>query len=384
MAITININGLTLCHKGSGGISHNTLPNVCKTPPFGTPIPYENEAYSADLVKGTTSVSADGGNMIAIVGSQFARSVFDEPGAMGGIISGTNMAETDWISHSFDVFFEKKPACRLTDKLFMNHRNTVNMAGLCQNPLKENVLESKICDAICKCRNRVAREFRQKIKMFTEAPAIGLAQELLGRFLGVNSELPKTGDKVKTGPRQKCFAQQFNQSGQSDTWAGATPQDPCYLTEVPYIIDKSKLIQNRADGRSTFPGGPQAPASVKYAVRDVARHLGKGKIVIWDLVVLKNSALSARWKNIEQIIEIKFDGDILTKNQEEALKTKMSEKVRIINENKCHCDDKDEEEKEKALHKVENFLRQLNDSARKTFGTAPGGFGTPFPIPSLF
>lgn len=204
--------------------------------------------------------------MIAIVGSQFARSVFDEPGAMGGIISGTNMAETDWISHSFDVFFEKKPACRLTDKLFMNHRNTVNMSGLCQNPLKENVLESKICDAICKCRNRVAREFRQKIKMFTEAPAIGLAQELLGRFLGVNSELPKTGDKVKTG----------------------------------------ELIQEKSDGRSTFPGGPQSPASVKYAVREVARDLGKGEIVIWDLIVLRDPALDAEWDNIEQIIEIKF------------------------------------------------------------------------------
>ncbi|WP_258561787.1 DUF4150 domain-containing protein [Salmonella bongori] len=383
MAITININGLTLCHKGSGGISHNTLPDVCKTPPFGTPVPYENEAYSADLVKGTTSVSADSGNMIAIVGSQFARSVFDEPGAMGGIISGTNMAETDWISHSFDVFFEKKPACRLTDKLFMNHRNTVNMAGLCQNPLKENVLESKICDAICKCRNRVAREFRQKIKMFTEAPAIGLAQELLGRFLGVNSELPKTGDKVKTGPRQKCFAQQFNQSGQSDTWAGATPQDPCYLTEVPYKIKTGGLIQEKSDGRSTFPGGPQSPASVKYAVREVARVLGKGEVVIWDLIVLRNPALHAEWDNIEQIIEIKFHNDTLTDNQEIAKKTQMDEKIRIIDESECHCDDKDEEEKEKALHKVENLLRQLNDSARKTFGTAPGGFGTPFPIPLL-
>ncbi|HHW9081558.1 TPA: DUF4150 domain-containing protein [Salmonella enterica] len=383
MAITININGLTLCHKGSGGISHNTLPDVCKTPPFGTPVPYENEAYSADLVKGTTSVSADGGNMIAIVGSQFARSVFDEPGAMGGIISGTNMAETDWISHSFDVFFEKKPACRLTDKLFMNHRNTVNMAGLCQNPLKENVLESKICDAICKCRNRIAREFRQKIKMFTEAPAIGLAQELLGRFLGANSELPKTGDKIKTGPRQKCFAQQFNQSGQSDTWAGATPQDPCYLTEVPYKIKTGGLIQEKSDGRSTFPGGPQSPASVKYAVREVARDLGKGKVVIWDLIVLRNPALHAEWDNIEQIIEIKFHNDTLTDNQEIAKKTQMDEKIRIIDESECHCDDKDEEEKEKTLHKVENFIRQLNDSARKTFGTAPGGFGIPFPLPLL-
>ncbi|EMQ2088655.1 DUF4150 domain-containing protein, partial [Salmonella enterica subsp. enterica] len=77
--ITININGLTLCHKGSGGVSHNTMPDVCKTPSHGTPVPYENEAYSSDLVKGTVSVFADGGNMIANMGSQFARSVLDEP-----------------------------------------------------------------------------------------------------------------------------------------------------------------------------------------------------------------------------------------------------------------------------------------------------------------
>nr|VUD26269.1 Putative transmembrane protein [Salmonella sp. NCTC 7297] len=82
--ITININGLTLCHKGSGGVSHNTMPDVCKTPPFGVPVAYENEAYSSDLVKGTTSIFADGGNMIANMGSQFARSVLDEAGSMGG------------------------------------------------------------------------------------------------------------------------------------------------------------------------------------------------------------------------------------------------------------------------------------------------------------
>lgn len=145
--VTININGLTLCHKGSEGVSHNTLPDVCKTPTVGVPIAYENEAYSADLVKGTVSVSADGGNMIANMGSQFARSVFDEAGSMGGVNSGTNKAETEWISHSFDVFFEGKPACRLTDKLLMNHGNTVNMAGLMQKylpPLPELEDESYI------------------------------------------------------------------------------------------------------------------------------------------------------------------------------------------------------------------------------------------------
>ncbi|QMB01674.1 hypothetical protein HV012_12000 [Escherichia fergusonii] len=110
------------------------------------------------------------------------------------------------------------------------------------------------------------------------------------------------------------------------------------------------------------------------------RNLSLGEVVIWDLIVLRNLALHAEWDNIEQIIEIKFHNDTLTDNQEIAKKTKMDDKIRIINESECHCDDKDEEEKEKARHKIENFIRQLNDSARKTFGTAPGGFCLPFPM----
>jgi len=155
MAITININGLSLCHRGSEGVSHNTLPDVCKTPDKGIPLPYQNEAYSRDLIKGSVSVFADGGNSVAKDGSQFAKSVFDEGGSMGGIVSGTQLAETDWISHSFDVFFEGKPACRLTDKLFMNHRNTVNMAGLKQRdlPKPDQDFFDEICQMACACWN---------------------------------------------------------------------------------------------------------------------------------------------------------------------------------------------------------------------------------------
>lgn len=64
----------------------------------------------------------------------------------------------------------------------MNHRNTVNMAGLCQNPLKENVLESKICDAICKCRNRIAREFRQKSKCSQRLQLLALPKNYWDAF----------------------------------------------------------------------------------------------------------------------------------------------------------------------------------------------------------
>ena len=156
MALTININGLTLCHRGSDGITHNTLPDVCKTPKKGIPLPYENEAYSKDIANGTVTVSADGGNMAAKLGCIFAKSVFDEGGSMGGIISGTFIAEADFITHSFDVFLEGSPACRLTDKMWMNHRNTVNMGGLTQAQLA--ALRKQIQDWICECQSEVSNK----------------------------------------------------------------------------------------------------------------------------------------------------------------------------------------------------------------------------------
>ena len=146
MSITININGLTLCHRGSGGETSNTLPDVCKTPSKAIPRPFSNKAYSKDLAQGTTTVFADGGNMIANFGSIFAKSSLDGGGSFGGILSGTFLAEAEFMTHSFDVFFESKPACRLTDKMWMNHKNTVNMAGLKQKKLKNKQLQDWVCE----------------------------------------------------------------------------------------------------------------------------------------------------------------------------------------------------------------------------------------------
>ena len=138
MPVTININNISLCHKGSNGISTATIPDVCKTPaPPGppVPIPYPNIAMSMDLMKGTKKVKADGGMMCAIDGSEFMKSTGDEPGVAGGVASSTFIKEATWITFSMDVKFEGKGACRLTDKMFHNHQNTVNMAGVIQSPL---------------------------------------------------------------------------------------------------------------------------------------------------------------------------------------------------------------------------------------------------------
>jgi hypothetical protein len=145
MPITINVNNLTLCHKGSNGFSTATIPDVCKTPSPGgpVPIPYPNIAMSMDLMKGTTTVKADGGMMCANYGSEFFKSTGDEPGVAGGVISNTYIKEATWITFSFDVKLQGKAACRLTDKMFHNHQNTVNMSGLaqCRIDLKGRELE---------------------------------------------------------------------------------------------------------------------------------------------------------------------------------------------------------------------------------------------------
>jgi len=142
MGLTVMVNpggaGLTLCHKGSIGITMATVPDVCKTPtPAGpVPIPYPNIAMSSDLVQGTTTVTADGGNMCANKPSMFVKSTGDEPGTAGGVKSGVFIKEATWIMYSMDVKLEGKNACRLSDKMWHNKQNTVNASGVRQAPLK--------------------------------------------------------------------------------------------------------------------------------------------------------------------------------------------------------------------------------------------------------
>jgi len=161
MPVTVKVNGAanSLVHKGSNGVSIATIPDVCKTPsPAGpVPIPYPNISQSATLDKGTTTVKADGGMMIAIKGSEFSLSNGDNAGVAGGVKSSTFMKESTWILYSFDVKMDGQGACRLTDKKFQNHENTVDLAGLFQRPLAvalgmdpdELAVADCLCEAFC-------------------------------------------------------------------------------------------------------------------------------------------------------------------------------------------------------------------------------------------
>jgi hypothetical protein len=164
MPVTVKVNGVanSLVHKGSNGVSIATIPDVCKTPSPGgpVPIPYPNISQSVTLANGTTTVKADGGMMIAIKGSEFSLSNGDNAGVAGGVKSSTFMKESTWILYSFDVKMDGANACRLTDKKFQNHENTADLAGVLQQPV--TALEEAMVEIAKKCHKKVEAENEER------------------------------------------------------------------------------------------------------------------------------------------------------------------------------------------------------------------------------
>ncbi|ABD55932.1 DUF4150 domain-containing protein [Jannaschia sp. CCS1] len=159
MTVTIRVNGLTITHRGSGGQHANSTPDVCRTPGKGRPVPYSITAVNPDIVKGTTTVSADGGNMIANRPSEFSTCTGDAPGSMNGVSSGTHLAQSNWITYSPNVYMEGQNVCRLTDKLFMNNYNA--MSG--QTGQIERVFDTgdPVLDALCEIFCEVREEWQE-------------------------------------------------------------------------------------------------------------------------------------------------------------------------------------------------------------------------------
>lgn len=129
MTVTIANGSLSIAHQGSNGIAAATVPDVCKTPTPGGPVPtpYPNVAMSSSLQGGTVTITADGGNSCAHKPSTYATSTGDEPGTVGGIKSNVIKGEAAWITYSMNVKFEGEGVCRLSDKMTNNKQNTVSL-----------------------------------------------------------------------------------------------------------------------------------------------------------------------------------------------------------------------------------------------------------------
>lgn len=236
MPVTININNLTLCHKGSNGISTATVPDICKTPSPGgpVPLPYPNIAKSDDLANGTTTVKADSGNMCANYGSEFSRSTGDEAGTAGGVKSGVFMKEATWITFSFDVKFQGKGACRLTDKMFHNHSNTVSMAGEIQRSL--GVSDAEFCQLCKDCQQTADDEIASSKAMQEEYRKAGLDPK------------NKTGGDIEVAVKKSLAAQGYTTTvaGTTDDQGNITitpKKDPCAKISEAATMAHEKVHQ---------------------------------------------------------------------------------------------------------------------------------------------
>ena len=227
-------------------MSTATLPDVCLTPaPPAPPVPtpYPNIAVNSDLVKGTTTVFADGGNMIAIQGSQLSQSSGDEPGVAGGVTSGVNMMETDWMTYSMDVFMDGANVCRLSDKQFHNHYNTVNMNGQLEAPLPDPLTDELkwLCEIMCDCLVRPNIMGGRR-----------MMQGCVDEWLQINQD-------YKTQPGQKSYPKILPETGYNAP-AGPdlppTPRDPG--TGKGYRAPDSIIVND--------PSQPPAQNNIEYLV----------------------------------------------------------------------------------------------------------------------
>lgn len=146
MGVTVGVNGLSVVHKSSGGVSA-AFPDVCKTPmpPAGpVPIPYPNIARSADTDKGSKKVKIDG-NPVCLQDSNFKQSTGDEPGSTGGLVSGKTKGIAEFVNYSFDVKIEGKCVPRAFDPMLHNNKNTppfpVLQPPIVSMPLMEDEVE---------------------------------------------------------------------------------------------------------------------------------------------------------------------------------------------------------------------------------------------------
>lgn len=125
MGSTVFTNMMGISHRLSNAMS-TVFTDVCKTPAGSSfiPVPYTNTAKSSTIAKGTKKVKLQG-NMGAVKGCNYSVSTDDEPGTLGGIISGKFKSKAEFMLSSFDVKLEGKNACRNGDLMTHNDKNAM-------------------------------------------------------------------------------------------------------------------------------------------------------------------------------------------------------------------------------------------------------------------
>jgi hypothetical protein len=297
MPVTVKVNGTvnSLVHKGSNHISAATIPDVCKTPSPGgpVPIPYPNVSQSATLAKGTTTVKADGGMMIANKDSEFSLSNGDNAGVAGGVKSSTFMKESTWILYSFDVKMDGAGACRLSDKKFQNHENTADLMGTvgapveasapimgpdCNEVRKDNGWDDCMCAQVCemvKAYNDSTTEKKKLKPSPTRAGSKSVERRAYVQSLSdFDAAFARTVDAAKGDMNAQSIKDMF--------YSPPPPNQDCQHKK--WVDAKSPMPPPRSGAAAISPdhmhpvslNGPMSVDNMKWADAEVNTKVGGG------------------------------------------------------------------------------------------------------------
>lgn len=271
MPVTIKVNGtnLSLVHKFSNGITNATIPDVCKTPTPGgpVPIPYPNIAQSITLSNGTTTVKGDKA-MAANKGSKFSLSNGDNAGTIGGVKSNVFMKEATWILYSFDVKMDAKNSCRLSDPMYHNSENAVNMSGVVNPPISIADFEEILKDCVNQASDKWNKDNpNTNFKAFCKSQANRTAR---GNKISEDaSSCVNDAMNARGSPNQVALNQSFVSAGTGNSVqaVGAPGQVIANTVRPDVVLHQPGIIQNgtttiaRAvyDFKAPCPPGSNAP-----------------------------------------------------------------------------------------------------------------------------
>jgi hypothetical protein len=177
MGTSVDANGRSILHKGHGQTHTCAVPDVCKTPSPGgpVPIPYVNIAMDSNISDAAESVKIEG-NPVANLSAKIATSTGDEPGsAGGGILSSKIKGTVTWQMGSLDVKAEGKSVVRFLDNAFHNgnsfNTSFIDMGGtgmgyaddfdepcpICGNGPPEHAIPSIIASSARVCADLIQR-----------------------------------------------------------------------------------------------------------------------------------------------------------------------------------------------------------------------------------
>jgi hypothetical protein len=124
-----------------GGGNCFAFPDVCKTPAPPAPpipVPYPNTGMNNQAVKTSAKVKICGKETLTTK-SEIPRSMGDEAGTVGGVVSGMNMDKVTFKKGSSKVKVEGLPVVSLTSMTAHNGSNANAPAGAVVSPSQAKV-----------------------------------------------------------------------------------------------------------------------------------------------------------------------------------------------------------------------------------------------------